>query len=99
MILFFDGKRFVETRYDRESEFEAEVVRSHKTFFGPKAIYVNAKQKIDTKALGGSIPDGFLFNLADVDEVPERLFNEVLWKAIKGPDAKMPAPRYCFGRR
>jgi DNA-binding beta-propeller fold protein YncE len=33
------------------------------------------------------------FDLADVDEVPERLFNEVLWKAIKGPDAKMPAPR------
>jgi hypothetical protein len=76
MILFFDGKRFVETRYDRESEFEAEVVRSHKTFFGPKAIYVNAKQKIDTKALGGSIPDGFLFNLADVDN-PEFYLVEI----------------------
>ncbi|MCB0521420.1 MAG: hypothetical protein KDD27_20940 [Saprospiraceae bacterium] len=33
------------------------------------------------------------FNLAQVDAVPDRLFNEVLWKAIKGMDSEMPAPR------
>jgi 6-phosphogluconolactonase (cycloisomerase 2 family) len=33
------------------------------------------------------------FNLAQLDAVPERLFNEVLWKAIKGEDSEMPAPR------
>ncbi len=33
------------------------------------------------------------FNLAQVDAVPDRLFNEVLWKAIKGEDSEMPAPR------
>ncbi|HND89084.1 MAG TPA: alkaline phosphatase family protein, partial [Saprospiraceae bacterium] len=33
------------------------------------------------------------FNLAQLDAVPERLFNEVLWKAIKGEHSEMPAPR------
>jgi YVTN family beta-propeller protein len=33
------------------------------------------------------------FNLAQLDAVPERLFNEVLWKSIKGLDSEMPAPR------
>jgi YVTN family beta-propeller protein len=33
------------------------------------------------------------WNLAKVDAVPEREFNEVLWKSIKGLDSEMPAPR------
>ena len=33
------------------------------------------------------------FNLAQLDAVPELLFNKVLWKAIKGLDSEMPAPR------
>ncbi|NJN33992.1 MAG: beta-propeller fold lactonase family protein, partial [Saprospiraceae bacterium] len=33
------------------------------------------------------------FNLAQLDAVPEREFNEVLWKAIKGEKSEMPAPR------
>ena len=33
------------------------------------------------------------FNLAQLDAVPGRLFNEVLWKAIKGGASEMPAPR------
>jgi YVTN family beta-propeller protein len=32
------------------------------------------------------------FNLAKLDAVPERAFNEVLWKAIKGLDSEMPPP-------
>jgi YVTN family beta-propeller protein len=32
------------------------------------------------------------FNLAKLDAVPERKFNEVLWKAIKGINSEMPAP-------
>jgi hypothetical protein len=31
--------------------------------------------------------------LAQEDRVPEREFNEVLWKAIKGEHSEMPAPR------
>lgn len=33
------------------------------------------------------------FNLARLDAVPERAFNEVLWKGIKGEQSDMPAPR------
>jgi YVTN family beta-propeller protein len=33
------------------------------------------------------------FDLSQVDRVPERAFNEVLWKAIRGMDSEMPAPR------
>jgi DNA-binding beta-propeller fold protein YncE len=33
------------------------------------------------------------WNLAKLDAVPEREFNEVLWKAIKGLESEMPAPR------
>jgi YVTN family beta-propeller protein len=32
------------------------------------------------------------FNLAELDAVPEREFNEVLWKSIKGLNSEMPAP-------
>jgi DNA-binding beta-propeller fold protein YncE len=32
------------------------------------------------------------FNLAKLDAVPERAFNEVLWKAIKGLDSETPPP-------
>ncbi len=33
------------------------------------------------------------FNLAQLDAVPERLFNEVLWQGIKGRHNPMPPPR------
>jgi hypothetical protein len=33
------------------------------------------------------------FDMAGEDRVPEREFNEVLWKAIKGEHSEMPAPR------
>jgi hypothetical protein len=32
------------------------------------------------------------FNLAKLDAVPERDFNDVLWKSIKGLNSEMPAP-------
>ncbi|WPU97102.1 bifunctional YncE family protein/alkaline phosphatase family protein [Mucilaginibacter sabulilitoris] len=34
-----------------------------------------------------------LFNFAKADAAPDRLLNEVVWKAIKGPQSKMPEPR------
>ena len=43
-------------------------------------------------AYGQSIMDRMDFNVADA--VPPRLFNEIVWKAIKGTD--MPAPRYSI---
>ncbi len=43
-------------------------------------------------AYGQDIMDRMNFNVADA--VPARLFNEIVWKAIKGTD--MPAPRYSI---
>jgi hypothetical protein len=43
-------------------------------------------------AYGQRIMDNLNLNVADA--VPPRLFNEIIWKAIKGTD--MPAPRYSI---
>ena len=32
------------------------------------------------------------FNLAKEDQADDILFNEVIWRSVKGPNAKMPAP-------
>ncbi len=67
MIVLHDGTRYVECKFALEAEFEAEVVRVHKTIFGEDTIYIDAKKKIGATALGSSIPDGFLFDLSDPD--------------------------------
>ncbi len=33
------------------------------------------------------------FNLEEIDQAPDREFNEVIWKAVRGRNAKVPAPR------
>jgi YVTN family beta-propeller protein len=34
-----------------------------------------------------------LFNFTKADAVPDRPLNEIIWKAIKGPQSRMPEPR------
>lgn len=41
-------------------------------------------------AYGAAISNSL--QLADVDEIPDLLFSEIIWKAIKGADSEMPAP-------
>jgi len=65
MILFQNGEKFTESKYKLESEFEQEIVNSHKQFFGQKTIFIDAKKKIGSTALGNTIPDGFLFDMSD----------------------------------
>jgi DNA-binding beta-propeller fold protein YncE len=33
------------------------------------------------------------FDFSKEDRIPDRVFTEVIWKAVKGPDAVVPAPR------
>jgi predicted transport protein len=47
-----------------------------KCLFGQSSILIEAKKKIDNKALGGTIPDAFLFDLKDPDN-PEFYLIEV----------------------
>ncbi len=54
----------------------------------PARIDINERNIADNELSRQSA----FFNLAELDAVPERAFNEVLWKAIKGLDSEMPPP-------
>lgn len=64
-----NGKRFSETSFRDEATFEELVKKNSKTLFGPKTIYLDLKKQIESKTLGSSIPDGFLFDFAKKDYV------------------------------
>ncbi len=76
MLLFYNGKKFVEFEFEKETDFEKEISENSKIFFGKDSIFIDAKKKIETKSLGNSIPDGFLFDLSD-KENPEFYLIEV----------------------
>lgn len=76
MKLFYNEKVYTKFQFEKECDFEIEVVRNSKIFFGKNSIYIDAKRKIHTSALGNSIPDGFLFDMS-VKKKPEFYIVEV----------------------
>jgi predicted transport protein len=64
----YNDEIFEQVVYSREDEFEQLVVKNAGTIFGDKAVYIDAKKKIKTSALGGTIPDGFLIDLSDIGD-------------------------------
>lgn len=76
MIIFYNKNKYSEYKYKIEHELEKDVVGNSKLFFGDDTIYIDAKKKIEAKALGGTVPDGFLFDLSD-KENPEFYIVEV----------------------
>jgi predicted transport protein len=66
MKIFSNSKVFIEIQFEKESDFEREVVANSKLFFGNRSIYIDTKKRIETKSLGNSIPDGILFDLSDI---------------------------------
>lgn len=68
MNVFSIGKKYSEYIYSSEDEFEKDIVTFHKLFFGKKTIYIDAKKKIESKSLGGTVPDGFFFDLSDISD-------------------------------
>jgi len=67
MILFKNNLKYSQFSYSSEDDFEKDVLTNTKFFFGKRTIYIEAKKKIESKELGSSIPDGFLFDLSDID--------------------------------
>ncbi len=67
MIIIKNNSKFTLLQYISEEEFEKDILANAKSFFGKNIIYIESKKKIDTKDLGGSVPDGFLFDLSDGD--------------------------------
>lgn len=65
MKLFKNDAIYTQYAYEKEADFEQDVVRNSKLFFGGKSIYIAAKKMIKSAALGNTIPDGFLFDISD----------------------------------
>jgi len=63
-----NGEIFEQVFYSREEDFEQLVAKNAVTIFGNQSIYINAKRKITTSTLGGTIPDGFLIDLSDPED-------------------------------
>lgn len=68
MILYSNQKSYTEQAFSLEADLERELVSHAKLIFGEASIYIDAKRKIEAQALGGTIPDGFLFDLSDPDD-------------------------------
>ena len=62
MNIIHNRKRFRKTYFENETDFEEVIATSSKTLFGSDTIYIGAKKKLDSKTLGGTIPDGFFFD-------------------------------------
>ena len=69
LSIYFEGNKFNETEFGREETLENIVKNNFKTLFGEEAIYFDLKNKIKTKTLGASIPDGFLFDFKNKEDI------------------------------
>lgn len=76
MVLYYQNKKLTEQQFKNETEFENLIIENSKLFFGNSSIFIETKKKIDSKFLGGTIPDGFLFDLSDIEN-PEFYIVEV----------------------
>lgn len=76
MVLYYQNKKLIEQQFKSETEFENIIVENSKLFFGNSSIFIDTKKKIDSKFLGGTVPDGFLIDLSDIDN-PEFYIVEV----------------------
>jgi len=74
--IYMDGNRFVESGFKSEDDLEKVIKDNYKTLFGIETVYFDLKNKIDSKSLGSSVPDGFLFDFKD-KENPEFYLVEV----------------------
>jgi len=69
VIILKEGRQFVEHKFGIEKDFESVVIQNHHEIFGKDVIYIDAKKKIESTTLGSSIPDGFLFNMSDPNNI------------------------------
>lgn len=75
-VIFQNNNKFHEFNYSQEKDFEDVLRKNTKLIFGSSAIYIDLKTRIETISLGGSIPDGLLFDLKNVDS-PEFYLVEI----------------------
>jgi hypothetical protein len=61
------------------------------TPFSSVKANVNLDDKNEKQTASAKLSETFDFSKEDL--IPDLVFSEVIWKAVKGEDAKMPAPR------
>jgi len=76
MVLFNQNQKYFEFLYLKEEDIESDVIKNAQLFFGSQSIFVESKKKIDSKFIGATIPDGFLFDFTEPDN-PEFYIVEV----------------------
>ena len=67
--VYCNGIKLQKENFDLEEDFEKEVKNNSKKLFGEKTIYLDIKKKIESASLGGTIPDGILFDLEDPEDI------------------------------
>jgi hypothetical protein len=93
MTVIGDGKTFTEIKFLTEAIFEDDIVTASSELFGNNIVFINPKKKIESKSLGGVIPDGFFFDFNDptdpqfyiveVELVSHSFFNHVFPQVTK----------------
>ena len=68
MGIFTDSGRLPEVIFGLEKDFEENVFKNSKLLFGENTILLDTKTLLRGNILGGTIPDGFLFDLSDVND-------------------------------
>lgn len=76
MVLFYNNQKYYEYTFKNEEEIESDVIVNSPLFFGQKSMFIESKKKIDSKFIGATIPDGFLFDFSEPDN-PEFYIVEV----------------------
>lgn len=47
MEILLNGKKYVEYQYQKEEEFEKDIVKNSKSLFGEKTIYIDVKRGLN----------------------------------------------------
>ena len=64
-VVLSNNEKFYQVVFTRENEFENKIRRNSTLIFGEKSIFLDVKNLVNTRSLGGAIPDGFLFDFRD----------------------------------
>lgn len=88
-MILFNERKFISASFDNEAEIENVVESNHEDIFGYDAIYL-PKKKIYSKEGAGTIPDGFVIDLARKQWflIEAELAHHSLWNHIAPQVAK-----------
>ena len=69
MTIFFNNKKMNKFHFKTENDFEREIIKKSNIFFGENSLYIDVKKKLSTETLGGVIPDDFLIDFQNPEDL------------------------------